>query len=212
MAAKNNEQVELIDIESDIEFLEAYLEKLRNWYSGLEHIDKHEFYTSDELPTTSDFEERIARLADEAKIDIIVSGKTIPVDGNLFRNLFFEADPNYRLSFERRRTCKQIQAIPKIIAKMKKDLESQKTVPANHPSSINLSENHLRILFYLKDQQIPKKQQEIEAAIDRNRKTISALLKRLREEGLTKRPNGDRGGEVITDTGRQRIEGMEPPK
>lgn len=189
----------LVDIVCDTIFLNAYMEKLKRWHGILPHIDESDGIPQEKFSYASDEDERCARLADQANLDNI--------DGSLFRNPIKELD----WSQIPKRLEEQWDALPKIIAKIEQQ-QTSSTKPDDDPSPIILSEYDLRILFYLRDRQIPSKQVHIAAAAKRDRKTTGEILKQLRELGFTHRPKGPRGGEVITEAGRQFIEGKEQPK
>jgi DNA-binding MarR family transcriptional regulator len=178
--------------ESNVAFLQLFLDELRNGYHKVERLSDDDFLL-DEIPTTSDDEERCARLADASKIE--------RVDGNLFRNLFAA----YDLSSVLRRAARQIRTIPLMIA----EIQESPAVPAS--TKPHLTSNDLRILCYLAKQPLPRTQTEIESGTLVSRKTISKQLDFMRGQGLVERPKGARGGEVITEVGRERIEGIDPP-
>ncbi len=58
------------------------------------------------------------------------------------------------------------------------------------------------ILKYLSETpRVAKVQEDIAAGVHRDRVTVGPYLKRLRSYGLVRRPNGEKGGEVITPRG-----------
>ena len=85
---------------------------------------------------------------------------------------------------------------------------------AEHPPAVvNLSDNSIVlhpddvvILRKLNEARTTLTQYAIEETTRIARTTISTRLKRLREEGLTFRPNGERGGDAITEAGRAQLD------
>lgn len=132
---KRVEFTDLIDIEPDTDFLEAYLKYLQRWYSTAEHLCKHDFLEPVELAYLPKKErdahiakqrkiklvvERIAQIADEALVVIITAGKTEVVDGNLYRNVFDESVWDIGVEPTLDLARKQMKAIPKLITKTEK--------------------------------------------------------------------------------------------
>jgi Bacterial regulatory protein, arsR family len=75
--------------------------------------------------------------------------------------------------------------------------------PVLHPDDV-------KILRALAAQPTTVSQYDLEAAAELSRKTISDRLTGLRKAGLTHRPNGERGGEAITDAGRTELSVDDP--
>lgn len=230
-----DKEEDLINIESDIEFLKAYLRTRYCWISEIENRDETEFINANKYLETPEANERCAQLADLAMIEIVRSNKKVPTDGNLFRILLdhnlLEDSLYSRIVIIR----KQILAIPKIITKIKYNPElfakkkstepetpnesesikqSHKTTPnlSKDDSTIVLTETDLNILQCLKGQNCTRTQDFIMAEVDRSRNTIKKSLDKLRELGFITRPDGPRTGEAITKAGRQHIESKKPPK
>lgn len=108
---------------SDVEFLRAYLQKLRTYEKVLRDLSPEDLQpANDGLPETSEDEERCARLADKHGCD-----------GNLFRNLFAlhpECD-GAEFDLYVRRIRRRIETIPRIIAAIESTDAGQETPPAD---------------------------------------------------------------------------------
>jgi hypothetical protein len=76
---------------------------------------------------------------------------------------------------------------------------------AGEEAAVVLHPDDAKILRALAKAATTQTQYDLEAGSALSRKTISARLARLREAGLTYRPSGDRGGEAITDAGRNAL-------
>ena len=167
----------------DIEFLQAYLKSLQHGYITLEDLSKADLTKTDELPTTSPDAERAARLADDNGFE-----------GSLFRYLIPSDVPSIRQL--RRRLKKQVETIPRIIAKIEKsEEEGQK---------ISLTDNELQLLYDMASQ---KNQCRHRAAIYATTKiaesTLKTILKDFEKKGWIYRPKGLRSGYTITVAGIQ---------
>jgi DNA-binding HxlR family transcriptional regulator len=98
-----------------------------------------------------------------------------------------------------------------IIDILKRELQkhqghSNDTEPTHSKMRVPLKDEDFTILCQLADSVAAMKQVEIEVATGIQRKVISRRLTYLRERGLTHRPFGRRGGEQITEKGREYLE------
>jgi uncharacterized membrane protein len=73
------------------------------------------------------------------------------------------------------------------------------------PEPDALHPDDLRLLRALNDSGATMKQEDLAATTRLSRGTLGRRLKRLREMGHVARPMGDRGGDAITDKGRQAV-------
>ncbi|OQA91384.1 MAG: hypothetical protein BWY26_01014 [Elusimicrobia bacterium ADurb.Bin231] len=101
----------------DIKFIKNYLKELQKSYKILSEITYEDLIISSDqgdVPTTSSEAERVARLADEYGFD-----------GTLYRNLIPDFDDNPTSLQSMRHLRKQIEVIPKIIAKIEKTIKTK---------------------------------------------------------------------------------------
>ena len=169
--------------DEDIEFLKKHQEHQQAYYEFLDEVGE---LGSDE--TTPDGE-RCAQLAEANGLD-----------GSVFRQPVTENS----LLQELWQARKRYETIPIIIAKIEESVE------ASTPSFV-LTRNHLAILTYLASQCIPRSQQDIATDVDLSRGTIGTRVRELRKQALTE-THGERGGERITDAGREAIKDIDLPK
>lgn len=87
---------------------------------------------------------------------------------------------------------------------------SRKKAPSSPPtatkSQLILRSDDVKILRALAQAQTPLNQYDLEPLTELSRKTLSERLEHLRQAGLVHRPYGERGGEAITDAGRNELE------
>jgi len=103
-------------LKEDVELLKAYLKELQKRYEVIWELSREDFNPpSDDIPTTSQNEERVARLADDNGFD-----------GSLFRNLTKNDDPTSLQSI--RHLEREIETIPRIIAQIEKPADHS-TIP-----------------------------------------------------------------------------------